>query len=415
MAVDIRPLRPGEQLAFVQSVRVPFLDPTTDHATDRERDARRAEHVEVDRSWVAEDGGRFVANACIDTMDVTVPAAPGRPAAVVPMAGVSAVGVHPTHRRKGVLSQLMALMLDDARRRAEPLAGLIASESVIYGRFGFGLATDMVEWTIDCRHTDFLVPAPDAEIRLVDADEATKTLPEIFDRQRRGRAGEPGRNDLKWREVLADERDHRGGASARFIAACDEGYVSYRVLERDVLRAERCTAIVEEMRGCSPDVEAALWRFVFDLDLVGDVKARRRPVDEPLRWRLSDPRQLRIASVDDRLYIRVLDVPAAFEARGYRSAGRLVLEVGRGAGEDPALGRWVLDAGPDGASCRRARAGEDADVQMGLTELGALYMGGVSASVLAAAGRVAGLKAGSLEMADRLFLTSPAPLSGTGF
>jgi predicted acetyltransferase len=416
MAVEIRSLRPGEEMAFVRSARVPFLEAPTDEPHDRESEQRRAQHLEVDRAWVADDGGRFVGNSCIHTMDVTVPAAPGCRAPVIPMAGVSAVGVHPTHRRRGLLTGMMARMLDDARRRAEPVAGLIASESVIYGRYGFGLATDLVEWTLDSRQSRFQVPAPALDIRLVDRDEAGKLLPEIFDRQRRVRAGEPGRDDSRWQEIREDDGRQRGATGAVFNAVCEDGYVRYRVEDANVLRAERCRVLVEELRGSTAEVEAALWRFVFDLDLVGTVQAYRRPVDEPLRWRLADPRQLQVRGVDDRLYVRLLDVAAAFEARGYLDEGRLVLDVTPApAGADPACGRWVLDAGPDGASCRPARAGEDADLRLTVTALGSLYLGGFPASLLAAAGHVEELTAGGVGIADRLLTTRPAPLSMTGF
>ena len=123
---------------------------------------------------------------------------------------------------------------------------------------------------------------------------------------------------------------------------------------------------MEELRAETPEVEAALWRFVLDLDLVEQVTALRRPVDEPLRWRLANPRKLRLTASEDMLYLKILDVAAAFEARGYRSAGVLVLGVtpppGAPVSADPALGNWVLDAGPDGAACRRASTGEEPDL-----------------------------------------------------
>ena len=167
------------------------------------------------------------------------------------------------------------------------------------------------------------------------------------------------------------------------------------------------------------DVEAALWRFVLDLDLAGEVYARRRPVDEPLRWRLSDPRQLQFTGVTDRLHVRILDVPAALEARGYLGSGRVVLDVlappvDEGAA-DPAPGRWVLEVGPDGASCRPARRDEDAELRLDVTALGSLYLGAFPASLLAAAGRVGELIPGSLAVADALLTTRPAPLTATGF
>jgi predicted acetyltransferase len=415
----VRKIRPDEASAFRRSVMVPFLEPFAgdpDQVTDHELWATK---VELDRAWVVDTGDRLAGNACIYSLDVTLPAAPGQACPTTPMAGVSAVGVHPTHRRQGLLSRLMAAMHDDARQRGEAIAGLEASESIIYGRFGYGLAANLAEYAIDSRASAFAVPAPPLGLALVDKDEATKLLPELFDRQRRTRAGEVDRNSAYWNQLLADLPHHREGGSARFHAVADDGYVLYRSgPEANVFQGERVRITVEELRGTTPEVEAALWRFVLDLDLVGQVSVKRSPVDEPIRWRLADPRQLRTVAVEDRLYVRILDTAAAFGARGYPGEGRLVLDVlppPSSEGEaDPASGRWVLEAGTDGATCRPAR-GEDADLRLGLPALGSLYMGGFPASLLAAGGRIEELRAGSLAVADALLATRPAPRSGTGF
>jgi predicted acetyltransferase len=314
----------------------------------------------------------------------------------------------------------MAAMLEDARARGEAFAGLIASESGIYGRFGFGHATSAAEVGIDSRDAAMVVPPPRLDIRLVDADEASKVLPDLFERQRRLRAGEPSRNAIQWEQRLSDPAYRRQGANALFHAVCDEGYVSYRVHDADTLRGDRARLVIEELRGLTPAVEAGLWQFVFDIDLVGEVSARRRPLDDPLGWRLADPRRLRVTDVIDWLYLRILDVPAALQARGYRRAGRLVLDVLPPSDDldgqpDPTPGRWVLDAGPGGADCRAARPGQTADLRLGVTELGAIYLGGFSPSSLAAAGRIEEVQPGSLDAADVLLATSPAPLTGTGF
>jgi predicted acetyltransferase len=299
------------------------------------------------------------------------------------------------------------------------VAGLIASESSIYGRFGFGLATEMAELSINSRESAFLRPAPEIRIQLLGRDEAAKVMPELYDRQRRTRAGEVSRSEPVWKEIMADRPNHRGRGSGLFFAACDDGYVAYRAHHANILRAELARVVVDELRGTDPDTEAALWRFVLDLDLVGPVTVKRRPLDEAIRWRLADPRQLQVAAVEDRLYVRILDVPKALEARHYRQAGRLVFDlmgpsVDEGA-VDPAPGRWVLEADPTGAACRRARPGEDADIRMEVTDLGSLYLGGFPASLLARAGRIEELTPGRLEALDFLFSTSPSPLTGTGF
>jgi predicted acetyltransferase len=419
MDVEVRKLRPGEEQVFVESVGVPFLSPTTGDPENFAQEQDRIARTETDRAWVAEEAGRLVGNSCIHTMDLSLPAAPGRPCPLTPMAGISAVGVHPTHRRRGLLRQLMAAMLEDARSRGESVAGLIASESSIYGRFGFGLATDMAELTIDSRQSTFSTPAPEVRVQLLDRDEAAKVLPDLYDRHRRTRPGEVSRSAPVWKEIFADHPNDRGGATGLFFAACDKGYVAYRAHHANILRADLARVVVDELRGTDPETEAALWRFVLDLDLVGQVTVKRRPLDEPVRWRLADPRQLQVAAVEDRLYIRILDVPKALAARRYRRAGRVVLDlmapsVDEGA-TDPALGRWVLEADTTGAECRRARPGEDADVLMEVTDLGSLYLGGFAASLLAGAGRIEEFTPGSVEALDSLFGTWPSPLTGTGF
>lgn len=416
---EVRRLRPDEGEAYIRSVRVPFLDPATDRDDERPWTERAVRRLETDRCWVAEEDGRFVANCGVRTMDVTVPAAPGGTCPVLAMGGVTAVGVHPTHRRRGLLRRMMAAMLDDSRERGEPVAGLIASESVIYGRFGFGLATDSVKLEIDTREAAMLRPAPVLDLRLVERDEAMKLLPELFDRQRTGRAGEVCRPTPFWEEYVADEPKGRPhGATGLFVAVGDDGYVAYRAVE-DPSPWKRDGIIVHDLRGTTPEVEAGLWQFVFDIDLVDQVTATRRPLDEPLRWRLADPRQLRTTEIEDRLHLRVLDMAAAFEGRGYQGEGRLVLDVlpapVADGGQDPVPGRWLLEAGPDGASCRRAVAGAAADLRLDVTALGSLYMGAYPASLLAAAGRVEELTAGSLAVADRVLTTLPAPLTVTGF
>ena len=415
----IRRLRPGEEEKFVRSVFVPFLDPPVDGADEAAALDLMARSTEVDRSWVAEEDGRFVANCGIHSLDVTVPAVTGSLCPVVPMGGVTRVGVHPTHRRRGLLRLMMAEMLADARGRGEAIAGLLASESVIYGRFGFGLATERADYVIDTREAKMLGSAPPLDLRLLEKEEAAKVLPDLFDRQRKVRAGEPGRTPVMWDEYLADAPRRRHGGRPAFVGACDSGYVAYRAVEDEPSNWKRDRLIVEELRGTSPEVEAALWQYVLDIDLTDQVTALRRPVDEPLKWRLADPRQLRVAEITDRLYVRVLDPAAAFAARGYQAEGRLVLDVRPppvdGGADDAAPGRWVLEAGPDGASCRRAGSADPADLRLDVTALGAMYMGAFPSSLLAAAGRVEELRGGRLRLADRLLTTWPAPLTGTGF
>ena len=172
----------------------------------------------------------------------------------------------------------------------------------------------------------------------------------------------------------------------------------------------------------SPDVHAALWRFLLDIDLVEELTASLRPLDEQLRWRLADPRQLRTTSINDFLWARLVDVPAALSARGYGTDTELVFEVagpahgpagGPETGAEP--GRYLLATSPAGGSCRRAKDSERTDLVLGPCELGAIYLGGCPPSVLAAAGRIQEARPGALGRADAAFSSTVAPFCGTHF
>ena len=350
MSVDIRRIEPVEVPAFGASVEIPFLETGNDAHMEF-----WAQMLEPARTWVAVDAGRFVGNAAVLTRDVTVPGPDGQPCPTVPLTAVTAVGVHPTHRRQGILRRLMAEMLDDGRRRGEPVAGLLASEAGIYGRFGFGPATAATTVVLDTGRSGFAVDAPRLDLRIADVDEAAKSLPDLFDRLRRSRAGQVDRPDAVWASALADRVQRDRGARALTWVIGDEGFTSYRAVPvADVDGFDRARLEVRDLMGATPEVEAGLWRYLLDIDLVTEVTVTRRAVDDPLRWRLSDPRQFRTRAYSDLLWLRPLDVAVLLESRAYSTSGHLVIDIaappaGNHPGdEDLVIGPWSLDAGPDG-------------------------------------------------------------------
>jgi predicted acetyltransferase len=169
---------------------------------------------------------------------------------------------------------------------------------------------------------------------------------------------------------------------------------------------------VVDLVGLDPEVEAALWQFVIEIDLVTHVRAGHRPVDEPLRWRLADPRRWRVMHLGDHLWVRVVDPAVALAARRYEVADALVLELG-----DSFLphndGCWLVDGSPDGAVVTRTDRAPD--LACAASDLGSMYLGGVAASTLAAAGRVQEVTPGALARADRFFASRPAPWCSTEF
>jgi predicted acetyltransferase len=210
----------------------------------------------------------------------------------------------------------------------------------------------------------------------------------------------------------------RRGASRHFDVVYEsepgrvDGWVGYRIEERWPGGLPANLVRVGALHGLTPEADAALWRYCLDLDLAATVRLRDRPLDEPIRWRLADPRRLRTVHVGDQLWLRLLDLPAALAARRYAAAGELVLEVTdtlRPANQ----GRFRLEGGPDGADCRPTA--DRADLALDVADLGAAYLGGARLATMARAGRVAELTPGALLRADAMLASDPAPWSTTHF
>lgn len=361
------------------------------------------------------DGGHLVATASAYPFELTLPARPGAERRAVNVPGVTAVGVLPTHRRRGLLTKMMDYQLADYRQRGFPLAILTASESIIYGRYGYGLAQSYQSVVIESRRSAFGQEAPAAgRFRMVDRDEAGKLCPGIHDRARWRRPGEIDRSAKWWLWHLKDEVKRRDGGACRFYAIHEspdgeaDGWVSYRYHERWPEGIPRHRVEIDDLVATDDQVESALWRFVLDLDLVEEVSARLRPVDDPLRWLLAEPQRLRTTELGDHVWVRIIDISAALSARGYGTDDELVLEV-----TGPVAGRFVLETGS--GACRRATKGEKGHLVLGLAELGAIYLGALRPSTLAAAGRVTETEPGALARADAAFVSPIAPFCSIGF
>lgn len=410
MDVELRAITEDEFGAFLRVDHLAF-----GHGPPDEEDAAEIRRSgELERTRAVFEGGRIVATSAALSFELTLPGL-----TTVPAAGITAVGVLPTHRRRGHLRRMMGAQLDDAAGRGEPVAILYASESLIYGRFGYGPATSHVAVEIDSRHGAFLHPAPPAgRVELVDGDQVAKVLPGVLDRARRRQPGDIGRPAAWWDGVVRDPEKHRKGASQRFFAVHEspageaDGYATYRVKSGWEHGQPVGRVLAEEVVGFSTAAEADLWRFLLSIDLTRVVECGARPVDDPLRWMLADPRRLRVTMLGDQLWVRMVDVEAALAARRYAVPGALVVDVA----DDfrPALGgRYRVEGGPEGAECRRTTA--EPDLALSTADLGALYLGGVAASTLAAAGRVVERRPGALAQADAMFAGSPPPFCRTHF
>ena len=406
MAIVLRPITPDELPRFHDTESRGFGDARGTEAGL----ALEQKVTELDRSIAAFDGDELVATNVSFPFEMTVPGGE-----TIAAGGVSGVTVATTHRRRGILRRMMAHQLDDIAARGEPVAILNASEASIYGRFGYGLAQLFQTWKIDSTKAVFRDPVrEDLRLRFLDRDTAKKDLAPIYDRWRRTVAGALSQSDAWWDCVLAAHRSWRGGGEI-FVVVCepgddhDGGYVIYTI---DNSHETPWDLEVRELVAVDADVEARLWRFVLDVDLAGPVTAEARPLDDPLRWRLVDPRLVRTVRVHDYLYIRPLDIPAAFSARRYPVADALVVDVVDDF-RPATAGRYQLAGGPDSSTCARTDAA--ADLRMDVADLGSLLLGGVSVRDLARAGRVSELVEGTVARADAFFGWPSAPFCVTRF
>ena len=409
----MRPIAPEEFEAFSE---VPI-----EAFNDAERHAESIEHerkiFEFDRSLAAFDGDAIVGTTAAYSFQLTVPGG------VVGAGGVTFVSVLPSHRRRGILSAMMRRQLADIAARGEPVAALYASESVIYGRYGYGCASGQLSLTIR-RGEGALNPAAAASagaghgpvrLRIGPPAELRTELAKVYDSARPQRPGMMARDERWWESVLDDPEFWRRGMSPlKCLLASDDsgprGYAVYRTKpDWDDDSLPYGSISVQELVAADGAAMAALWADLLSRDLIGETTARQRPVDDPLLDMLADRRRAR-AYLTDGLWIRLIDVPAALRSRRYCCAADVVLEV-----TDELLpanaGRWRLQCpGPaDGAavSCERTTAAPD--LTLPVAALGAGYLGGARLGALASAGLITEHRKGALALLSAAMYSDPAP------
>lgn len=380
-----------------------FGDTLADHDADITWAA-----LDTDRFRIARDDatGDVVGVVGVHTMELTLPgAAPERPL-TIPMGGLTWVSVAPTHRRRGVLTTLIREAHDASVERGEPLMGLWASESGIYERFGYGMATWALGGEIRRAGAAFRHPAPDGlgPVRLADARAEVDTLTALWDRYRQGAPGEVTRPRASF------VRDQHAMKGDPHVALHADGYAVWTMKgEWDDHGVPAGKLTLMDFCAITPEAHEALWRTILAVDLVATVEfgVCLRPND-PLRWLLTDPRQLRLSTMWDGLWLRVVDPVACFDARSYRVDAALVLEV---APLDPAGSPTRVALADGGAHPTDAAP----DLTVSAAGAGSLLLGAVSASDLAATGRVVERTAGALYTADALLGWSPSAACGVIF
>ncbi len=364
-------------------------------------------HAETFEAWralmpprssvIVEDGGDVVGMAHYVELELTVPGG-----GILPAAGITWVGVAPTHRRRGLLRDMYTELHQRIADAGYPLAALTATEGGIYGRFGYGPATIDTELVLDRRFAQFHRDAIDpGGVRIVRPREHRDELAAIYDRFRLSTPGGLRRPTPLWDDLLADWEDSRRGGTPWNCFLHADGYLLYRSH-----RGSSRTVRVEEFAAVTPEAHAALCRALIGLDLVETISVTSHPAD-PLPYLLTDSRLVRTVGAEDGLWLRTMDVPTVLEARTYSADVELVIDVADDFRCDG--GRFALRIEGGVARCERTEAA--ADVALNLDVLGSVYLGVHRVATLAAANRLRGGPPDVLAALDAAFRSDvPAQL-----
>ncbi|MFJ1789031.1 GNAT family N-acetyltransferase [Streptomyces anulatus] len=410
MSLDVRTVTASEYPDWLRAVQNGFLTagrPGEDDVADR------LVGTDLSRVQGVFDAGRCVATFRSFAQELTVVGG-----ATVAADAISGVTVAPTHRRRGLLSRMMATDLAAAKERGEPVASLIAAEYPIYGRYGFGPAAWTAEWEVSVHRAGLDPrrsgqPAGGGRIEMVDGEDVRKIGPEVHGALAARQPGVVTRGERWWRRStgVTPRSEHEKWSEPFYVAhrAADgeiDGLMTYGTDDKwGDAKQPLNTASVRDMIALNPAAERALWHYLCSVDWITAVRSGYRAPDALLPLLLPDPRAARMITNSDWLWLRLLDVPRALEARTYGVEASLVLEVRDGAGL--AGGRFLLDASTDGARC--VPTTRSADLALDVAELATLYLGDESVRRLVDLGRAEELRAGAATTADAVFRTGRRP------
>lgn len=333
------------------------------------------------------------------------------PGGTVPMWAISMVTVAATHRRRGIARNLLEGELRSAAAAGAPLAGLTVSEATIYGRYGFGPAVPVARIGIDTRRAGWRPADAPGRVEYVDPRALVDDLQAVHERARLRRTGQVPGWHRRWMGLsgLGGDEDKKDATvrGVRFLDASGEvrGAMAYSF--KDAPAAFRSILRIRHLEAETDEALRALWGFAVNHDLVERVESDLRPVDDPIAHLVADQRAVEV-SVHDHGWLRVLDVPAALQARRYSAAADVVLGV-----SDPygfAAGTWAVRIDASGAADVH-RTDAVPDIELGVAELSTIYAGGVPLTQLAAAARVRGSDA-ALRDLGRALRVDPAPTLG---
>ena len=353
--------------------------------------------LDDDRTFLAWEGDEVVGVSANFSLDVSVPGGS------VPTAGVTFIGVRPTHRRRGVMTSMLDNLHADGLRRNEPMAALWAADPAIYPRFGYGCASRLMRTVIQRAHGTLSGAPEDPSLRLRmlnSSDDYDLTQP-LYAEVRDERGGVPAIDERWHARQTWDPPSQREGASALYTVVVEDdtgirGFMRYNLKPEWTAAHDDGTFQIYRMMSRDPAAQAALWRYALSFDLMSKVSWSNAPIDDPIQLWLTHPRHA-TRQLEDALYVRLLDLPSAMTARTYSAECDVVVGVSDARYPENA-GRWRITTGRSGATC--VRTTDPADLALDIRVLGAAYLGDASLRDFARAGWIEELRPGALSALD---------------
>jgi GNAT superfamily N-acetyltransferase len=354
-------------------------------------------------------------------MQLSVPDGVGTGRAV-PVAGLTWVGVHPDHRRRGLLTAMMRHHFEQTRREGVHVSALHASEPGIYGRHGYGLAS--LELSVEAgRGTTFTAPHLEEDATAITTRLGTVDDEGMGERRRQvdldllaTNVGTiVGAPEFYLDLSVVSEEDRREGEPPRVMVAIHGGRdVGYAVFRRKHKWPNSRPAAEVSVHGLSggPAARLALLRRLTDLDLSGSVTVNGIGAGDPMLSWVQGPRGLGDVKPYDSLWVRLVDLPAALAARGYEADCDVVVEVTDESAPWNA-GRWRIRVA-DGVAETTATE-DEAELVLPVTSLGAAYLGGANLAEMQRAGVVDERRPGAARDLWRAFRTDVGPYAARGF
>lgn len=349
--------------------------------------------------------------------------------ACVPVAGLAGVSVSPPFQGKGGLTAMMREHLQQCRAHGDAASVLMASESGLYGRFGYGVATEMAQWNLNSREfrlaRDHIA---DGDVRLInEAQDAADTVALIYEQSVAMGSGALHRSSAWWKLVLACDKSSWIGAGAQFVAVhyntsgVADGYALYAIDERSETATGHgrlsCTCNVSELVALNANAEMALLSYLSSIAWVREVVWAVAPVNPVVRHFMADPRQLWQQARLDMMWLRPLNLPALFDQRLYARDGELVIDY-----HDPLFddlsGYWKLVVRDGAGMLHKATSAEHRQspraVSLSSEVLGAIILGTSRIAELSSIGKITG-SADSIRLFDQVMLTDKVPFNLTKF